>query len=378
MSEAEYAELRQSIRENGLREPITLHRSGSILDGRHRDRACEELGVPVRTETFAGDDSEALAFVLDLNLVRRHLNESQRAMIAADLATMRQGARTDLASIEAMSQSDAADRLNVSRTSTQRAVIVRDMAIPEIADAVRQGHMPVSQAAQVAQLPVPRQRQVAAEMHNGKSLTTLVLAATRSERVEVIERAAQHAPLSALGRTFPVIYADPPWHFEAYSEGGQQKAPAMQYPTMSVADICALEVSKIVARDAVLFMWAVPAVFPDALEVVEAWGFSFKTFAVRVKRNIACGLWFRGQHDPLICATRGSMPPPPEQHSSVFFDDVKIGRHSEKPDAVRDWISQAYPAAGKIELFARTAAPGWVAWGNQAPVAALSASHEQN
>lgn len=164
-----------------------------------------------------------------------------------------------------------------------------------------------------------------------------------------------------------MIYADPPWHFEAYSEGGQQKAPAMQYPTMPVADLCALEVSKIAARDAVLFMWTVPAVFPDALAVVESWGFTFKTFAVRVKRNIACGLWFRGQHEPLIVATRGNMPPPPELHSSVFFDDAPAGPHSAKPDSVRDWIASAYPEAGRIELFARTAAPGWVAWGNQAP-----------
>src|SRR5262249_19578559 len=154
---------------------------------------------------------------------------------------------------------------------------------------------------------------------------------TRRERMEIIERAAQYVPLSALGRTFPVLLADPPWHFDAYSEGGLQKAAAMQYPTMLTADICALEVSKIAARDSVLFMYAVPAVLPDALEVVKAWGFTFKTEVVRVKRNIACGLWFRGQHDPLIVATRGNMPPPPELHSSVFFDDMPVGRHSEKP-----------------------------------------------
>jgi predicted DNA-binding protein (UPF0251 family) len=94
-----------------------------------------------------------LAFVLDLNVKRRHLNESQRAMIAAELATMRQGARTDLASIEAMSQAEAANRLNVSRSGVQRAALVRDKAIPEIAAAVRQGHMSVSVAARVAELP---------------------------------------------------------------------------------------------------------------------------------------------------------------------------------------------------------------------------------
>ena len=289
-------------------------------------------------------------------------------MIAAELETMKQGRPGKDANLHVL-RDDAAKLLNVSPRSVASAAVVRIDAIPEIVQAVRQGHMPASQAAQVARLSLPRQQQVAADMHNGKSLTTLVLSATRREKVEAIERAAQHVPLSALGRTFPVIYADPPWHFEAYSEGGQQKAPAMQYPTMPVADLCALPVAEISARDAVLFMWAVPAIFRDALEVVTGWGFTFKTFGVRVKRNIACGLWLRGQHDPLIVATRGNMPPPAELHSSVFLDDGPRVPHSAKPDAVRDWIAEAYPHAGRIELFARTAAPGWVAWGNQAPVA---------
>jgi N6-adenosine-specific RNA methylase IME4/ParB-like chromosome segregation protein Spo0J len=365
MTDAEYAELRDSIRANGQREPITLHSDGRILDGRHRARACAELGVPVASKTFDGQDGEVLAYVLDLNLARRHLNESQRAMIAAELATMRQGARTDLASIEAMSQEEAADRLNVSRTGVQRAVIVRDKAIPEIADAARQGHMPVSLAARVALLPVPRQRQIAAEMHNGKSLLTTVLAATRAERVAAIERSARHVPLSALGRTFPVLYADPPWAFEAWSTGGQQKAAEMHYPTMSPAELAALPVGSVAAAASVLFLWAVPALFPEALDVVKAWGFTFKTFAVWVKSHIACGHWFRGQHEPLIVATRGDMPPPSHLHSSVFEGDTS-GRHSEKPAAMRDWIAAAYPHAGRIELFARSTTPGWTAWGNQA------------
>lgn len=363
----EYAALRDSIRANGQREPITLHRDGRIIDGRHRALACAELGIEVASRTFDGPDADILQFVLDLNKNRRHLNPSQLAMVAADLANLGEGRPGKTAQICAVSQERAADLLGVSRRSLQHAVEVRDHAIPEIAAAVRQGHMPVSLAKDVARLPLPGQQQVAADMHNGKSMTTLVLAAGRRERMDAIERVAQHVPLSALGRMFPVLYADPPWHFEAYSEGGQQKAPAMQYPTMPVADICALEVDKIAARDAVLFMWTVPAVLPDALSVVSAWGFTYKTCAVRVKRNIACGLWFRGQHDPLIVATRGNMPPPAELHSSVFFDDLPPERHSAKPNSVRDWIASAYPNIGRIELFARTASPGWVAWGNQAP-----------
>jgi N6-adenosine-specific RNA methylase IME4 len=196
----------------------------------------------------------------------------------------------------------------------------------------------------------------------------------RSERAVVIEQQSLACPLSALGRRFPVLYADPPWAFDLWSEGEMLKAAEMHYPTMPADEIAALPVADIAARDAVLFMWAVPAMLPEALAVVAAWGFTFKTFAVWVKPHIACGHWFRGQHEPLIVATRGAMPPPPASvlHSSVFHGDAP-GGHSSKPDCVRDWIASAYPDVGRIELFARTAAPGWVAWGNQVPsVGALS------
>jgi len=370
MTESEFAELRESIRANGLREPITLHRDGRIIDGRHRARACVDLGIEPASKTFDGADREILAYVLDLNLARRHLDESQRAMIAIELANLGEGRPGKTASIEAVfSQSQAAKLLNISRTGVQRAAIVRASAIPPIVDAVRQGYMPVSQAARVARLSEAEQQRVAAEMHNGKSLLTTVLAASRRERVADIERASTACPLSMLGRRFPVIYADPPWAFQTWSAGGQQKAAEMHYPALPAADIAALPIADIAAPDSVLFMWAVPALFPEALSVVAAWGFAFKTFAVWVKPHMACGHWFRGKHEPLIVATRGDMPPPPQLCESVF-DGVTSGRHSEKPHSVRDWIVSAYPTAGRIELFARSESPGWTTWGHEAPAMA--------
>jgi N6-adenosine-specific RNA methylase IME4 len=371
MSEAEFAELRESIRANGLRQPITLHHDGRVLDGRHRARACAELGTEPATLTFEGTDTDALAYVLDLNLKRRHLDETQRAMIAAKLPGFMHGGdrRSDqAANLPLVSQETKARLFNVSERSVHDAVAVREHAIPAIVAACEQGRMPVSKAALVARLPESRQRSVAAELGNGssRSVSTIVLSATRVERACEIERRSLACPLTALGRTFPVLYADPPWAFEAWSEGGQLKAAEMHYPTMSVAEIAAMSVGEIAARDAVLFMWAVPAMFREALHVVERWGFTYKTFAVWVKPRIACGHWFRGQHEPLIVATRGNMPPPPELRSSVFHGEV-AGGHSSKPDCVRDWIASAYPDVGRIELFARTAAPGWVAWGNQVP-----------
>jgi N6-adenosine-specific RNA methylase IME4/ParB-like chromosome segregation protein Spo0J len=366
LSRDEYAALRDSIRANGQREPITLHRDGRIIDGRHREAACAELGIAVTTRTFDGSDADILQFVLDLNLKRRHLDASQRAMIAADLTNLGEGRPGKTAQICAVSQQHAAELLNVSRRSVQHAVDVRDHAIPEIAAAVRQGHMSVSKAAHVADLSEAGQQRVAAEMHNGKSLATTVLAAKRRERIAAIEVAANNCRLTALGRTFPVLYADPPWRWESWSAGGMLKAGEMHYPTMPTAEIAALSVAEIAAKDAALFMWFLPGMMPDALRVVEAWGFTYITFVIALKPRITCGHWFRSQFEPLLLATRVNMPPPPELHSSVF-EWTTSGPHSMKPNSVRDWIASAYPNVGRIELFARTASPGWMAWGNQAP-----------
>jgi ParB-like chromosome segregation protein Spo0J len=122
MSDAALNDLASDIRANGLREAVWTH-DGKIIDGRNRYRACGIAGVTPHYQEWNGQGS-LTAFVVSLNLHRRHLTESQRGLVAAKLATMQQGARTDIASIEAMSQPEAAELLNVGRPTVQRAAKV--------------------------------------------------------------------------------------------------------------------------------------------------------------------------------------------------------------------------------------------------------------
>lgn len=176
MSDAEYAGLVEDIRVNGQREPIKLSHDGLIVDGRNRYRACLDLGKWPITKTL-DEDVEIVPLVLSLNLHRRSLDESQRALVAArakemfeSAAKQRQGQRTDISanlhecstpSSESTSNAKAAEMLNVSPRSVATASQVLAKGIPDVVALVEQGHMAVSAAAVVAQQPAESQQAVA-------------------------------------------------------------------------------------------------------------------------------------------------------------------------------------------------------------------------
>jgi ParB-like chromosome segregation protein Spo0J len=157
----EFKELVASIKANGLRDPVIVH-DGMILDGRNRQRACRAAGVDCDYRPLPAGQNP-LTFVIDKNLTRRHLTNSQRAMVAAKLANLKDGQTKAAAQICApVSQEDAAERLKVSRRSVQSATKVKNDAIPEVIQAVERGDLTVSTAAEIAELPQAEQRKVAA------------------------------------------------------------------------------------------------------------------------------------------------------------------------------------------------------------------------
>lgn len=156
----EFEALVEDIKTHGLREKIWLY-EGKILDGRNRFLACKKAKTKPLFRKYAGKNP--LAFVVSANVHRRHLTESQRAMAAARVANMTQGARTDLASIEAKSQTDAATTLNVGRSSVQRARKVVEQGSKALQQAVENGEVSVSKAASVVDLPKSEQLAAAKE-----------------------------------------------------------------------------------------------------------------------------------------------------------------------------------------------------------------------
>jgi hypothetical protein len=182
LEDKELDELAADIREHGLREPIVTFED-EILDGRNRYLACKRAGVEPRFEEYTGADP--LAYVVSLNLKRRHLDESQRSMVAARIASLPHGSNQHRTGqlADAPTQERAADLLNVGERSVRRAREVLDEGAPELVNAVELGHASVSAAASVASLPKDEQREIVA-----RSEDEIVKAANRIRRERKNER----------------------------------------------------------------------------------------------------------------------------------------------------------------------------------------------
>jgi N6-adenosine-specific RNA methylase IME4/ParB-like chromosome segregation protein Spo0J len=362
----DFTDVVADIRARGLREPVVLF-EGKILDGRNRYRACIEAGIECRVETYTGNDP--VGYVISLNLRRRHLSESQRAMVAAKLATLHDGQRADL--VEGLPIGRASKLLNVGDRSVARARTVQNMGAPELIHAVEAGKVSVSVAADIATESPEQQREIVAR---GEREILKVAAQIRARRAEVrhAERIAKLLDISAGNaplpdeRQYPVISGDPPWEREPGISGPNREIEN-HYPTMKLADICALPVADLATKDAVLFLWSTVLHLPQALTVIEAWGFKYRTSVVWVKDKIGTGYFVRNQHELLLIAVRGDFPHPlpANRPPSVIFAPRR--EHSRKPDEAYALIERMYPDLPKIELFARHARDGWACWGNQAP-----------
>ena len=167
---------------------------------------------------------------------------------------------------------------------------------------------------------------------------------------------------------YNIVLADPPWR---YTNKGGQGVAENHYPTMNIEDICALPVADIAAKDSALFLWDTFPMLPEALRVIDAWGFKFKTVAfVWLKQNrkalswfYGLGFWTRGNAEICLLATRGK---PKRQDNSIHqFIISPIEAHSKKPDEARDKIVRLMGDLPRVELFARQTPSGWDVWGNE-------------
>lgn len=187
---------------------------------------------------------------------------------------------------------------------------------------------------------------------------------TELEQQEYERREAEREPEEEQAApTLPnLVLADPPWRYDFAETDNRQIEN--QYPSATIDEIIAHKPDT--QPDCVLLLWGTVAKLREAFEVLDGWGFEYKTHAVWDKEKIGMGYWFRGQHELLIVATKGKMSPPEQADrvSSVFRE--ARGKHSAKPECVYQWIEQAFKDHTKLEMYCRSPRADWLVFGNEA------------
>ena len=171
-------------------------------------------------------------------------------------------------------------------------------------------------------------------------------------------------------KKYGVIYSDPPWSFNNFSKKGEKKNAKFHYECMDLDDMKAMacDLHGICKKDCVLFMWATFPMLPEAIELMKAWGFEYKTGAAWHKKTkhgktaFGTGYIFRSASELLLVGTKGK--PKPKNRSTRNIIEGKIREHSRKPDEVATMIENLYDGE-YFEMFSRTKREGWDVWGNQ-------------
>lgn len=166
-----------------------------------------------------------------------------------------------------------------------------------------------------------------------------------------------------------VILCDPPWAYRLYSDKGAAKAPQAHYACMDAASLAALPVNHLAAPDCALLMWATAPMLPNAMALMRAWGFQYKTAGAWAKQSRTGAAWafgtgycFRSAAEFFLLGTLGR--PKVRSRSVRNLIVAPVREHSRKPPALHQMAEQLYDGP-YVELFAREARPGWSCWGNE-------------
>jgi site-specific DNA-methyltransferase (adenine-specific) len=167
---------------------------------------------------------------------------------------------------------------------------------------------------------------------------------------------------------YKIIYADPPWAYR--NMGNIQAAANAHYSTMSNQDICKLPIGELADDNSILFLWATFPKIQEALDVIKAWGFEYKTVGftwIKLNKNgtpfFGVGWYTKSNAEVCLIATKGKAPKLSNSISSII--QTIREKHSKKPDIVREKIVKFCGDLPRIELFAREKTLGWDVWGNE-------------
>ena len=341
MRASEWQDFYNDIAMRGIKVPLEVLGDGTVVDGRHRLKAALELAmkqVPVVDAPLNGDKPEI--YMMKAAVLRRHLTDDQRAMIAArwkeeNKEEPEQGTRDDKGRFQpsaprgaegkdsSPTRAKAIELFNVSRKKIDKAAYVLKRNV-DLANKVHTGEIALSNAYRQAKAPEERQKIEATKPPEG---------------------------------TYQVIVIDPPWPFISRQDDPTHKI-ASPYKIMSIEEIKSFKVPA--AEDSILWLWVPNTFLHDAFHVLEAWGFTYRTTLTWAKNSVGLGDWLGGQTEHCLLATKGNYRYLRNNESTLL--EAPRTKHSEKPDKFYELVERLCPGE-KIDMFARRKREGWTCWG---------------
>jgi N6-adenosine-specific RNA methylase IME4/ParB-like chromosome segregation protein Spo0J len=342
---AEFDALVEDIRIHGQREKILTDEDGVILDGRNRHRACKKLGIePVTAVWRPRKGDSILSLVVSLNINRRHLNATDKALLSDRLEPMfaaeakdrqRRGGREKGSQIIDYPDTGKAAEKAAKVTGANRQYVADVKALRRNAPAIYERLVS-------RDLTIPEAKQ----------------AVKQAEKQKVVEQIRAEAPQYPEG-PFRVLVIDPPWRYGVRDKDQTHRA-ATPYPDMSIEEIRALPVEALAHQDCILWLWTTNAFIGEALELLNVWGFEKKTMLTWVKDRMGMGDWLRGQTEHCLMAARGRPVRTLTNQTTALYAPAR--EHSRKPEEFYRLVEALCPG-NRCELFARSPRDGWAVWG---------------
>ena len=352
----EYDLLKSSIKNEGVREKLILW-NGILIDGHNRKEIADGLKIKYKTkERKFKDRDEVIIWIINNQLGRRNISKYDRTRLAIKK--------------EDILKPDAEKRMRVGKKLTdpvQKSAQgkVRD----KVAKEAKVSHDTVAKVKYIEENADEKQKKDLSSQRF--SINKIYTELKKAENRKRIAKSFKEPQLPKSKKKYNIIYADPPWSFKHYSDKGKGRSPDNYYKCQNLQDIKNLPIKDLAADNCILFMWITYPFLKKSFEVLEAWGFEYKTVGFTwVKKNKKSNSWFwgmgywtRSNAEICIIATKGKIT---RQSSSVHqIIETPIEEHSKKPDIVREKIVELVGKLPRIELFARNKTKGWDSWGDE-------------
>jgi len=364
----EFKQLEANILSEGIRDPLVLWK-GYLVDGHNRYAIATEHGLDYKTVNKEFKDSNEVKEWMILNQFgRRNLSNYQRSVLALQLeevfsAKAKENQQLsegkgiqkseDLKHTEIVAIKEVAKVANVSHDTIAKVKKIEAVATPEVKAQLSTGELSINQAYQEIKKEEKKEIQVEKKKEYEQRIATV---SVNEFKVNIFDTREKYR----------VIYADPPWQYDLEQTSPNLGGAIKHYNSMSIEELCALPIKDIADKDAVLFLWITSPKLNLFLQLMEAWGFEYKTSFVwdKVKHNM--GHYNSVRHEFLLIGGRGKSTPDLKHLYDSVITIERSDKHSEKPVEFLNIIDNLYQHGNRIELFARQAKKeNWYFWGNE-------------